>query len=138
MLVNSLEYLYQTLRYAEPGSLYSTDKLSFMIDSNLNDARSFLVGIIEDGSSNKRAVELAFKIILLLGIVRSNVEDFLLVATLLDKHNISVDLRQELEILKDESEGSAASGDSYAKKNLSERKTSRTGTIFFLKAGANQ
>jgi hypothetical protein len=46
MLVNSLEYLYQTLRNSEPGSLYSTDKLSFMIDSNLNDARDFLVSII--------------------------------------------------------------------------------------------
>jgi len=70
MLVNSLEYLYQTLKFAEPGSLYSTDKLSFMIDSNLNDARQFLVQIIEDSSANKRAVELAYKIILLLGIVR--------------------------------------------------------------------
>ncbi len=48
MLVNSLEYLYQTLRYAEPGALYSTDKLSFMIDSNLNDARSFLVSLIQE------------------------------------------------------------------------------------------
>ena len=90
MLVNSLEYLYQTLRYAEPGSLYSTDKLSFMIDSNLNDARSFLVSLIEEsisnaGSGNKRATELSFKILLLLGIVRSNVEDFLMVATLLDR-----------------------------------------------------
>ncbi len=88
MLVNSLEYLYQTLRYAEPGSLYSTDKLSFMIDSNLNDARGFLVTIVEDSSSQPRAVELAFKILLLLGVVRSNVEDLLLVATLLDKHSI--------------------------------------------------
>jgi len=93
MLVNSLEYLYQTLRYAEQGSLYSTDKLSFMIDSNLNDARSFLVQIIEESTSAKRAVELAFKILLLLGVVRSNVEDLLLVATLLEKHNASVDLR---------------------------------------------
>lgn len=67
MLVNSLEYLYQTLRYAEPGSLYSTDKLSFMIDSNMNDARSFLVNIIEDKGSEPRAVELSFKILLLLG-----------------------------------------------------------------------
>lgn len=102
MLVNSLEYLYQTLRFAEPGSLYSTDKLSFMIDSNLNDARSFLVSIIEEGTSVKRATELAFKILLLLGIVRSNVEDLLLVATLLDKHQAQVDLRQELELLKEE------------------------------------
>ena len=54
-----------------------------MIDSNLNDARSFLVTIIEDKSSVPRAVELAFKIIFLLGIVRSNVEDLLIVSTLL-------------------------------------------------------
>jgi hypothetical protein len=106
MLVNSLEYLYQTLRYAEPGSLYSTDKLSFMIDSNLNDARSFLVSLIEEGlaangGGNKRATELAFKILLLLGIVRSNVEDLLMAATLLDrlKEEQAVDLRIELEIL---------------------------------------
>jgi hypothetical protein len=57
-----------------------------MIDSNLNDARSFLVNIIEDEKSALRAVELALKIILLLGHVRSNVEDLLMVATLLDKH----------------------------------------------------
>jgi hypothetical protein len=57
-----------------------------MIDSNLNDARSFLVSIIEEKSSSKRATELAFKILLLLGIVRSNVEDLLIVSTLLDKH----------------------------------------------------
>lgn len=136
MLVNSLEYLYQTLRFAEPGSLYSTDKLSFMIDSNLNDARSFLVSIIEDKASVKRAVELAFKIILLLGIVRSNVEDLLLVATLLDKHNAEVDLRMELELLKDEAEDPlAASTESFQKKNFNERKGTKSGTIFYLKAG---
>ena len=71
-----------------------------MIDSNLNDARNFLVTVIEDKDSTKRAVELAFKIILLLGVVRANVEDFLIVSTLLDKHNSNVDLRQELEFLK--------------------------------------
>ena len=77
-----------------------------MIDSNLNDARSFLVSLIEEGlaskeGGNKRATELAFKILLLLGIVRSNVEDLLMAATLLDrvKDNQAVDLRIELEIL---------------------------------------
>jgi hypothetical protein len=94
MLSNSLEYLYQTLRQAQPGSLYSTDKISFMIDSNLNDARAFMVGIIEDKTSSPRSVELAFKIILLLGIVRSNVEDYLLVVSLLEKHpDLSIDLK---------------------------------------------
>jgi hypothetical protein len=42
MLEQSLEYLYQTLKNAKPSSLFSTDRLSFMIDSNLNDARDFL------------------------------------------------------------------------------------------------
>jgi len=70
-----------------PGSLYGTDKVSFMIDANLNDARQFLVSIIEDMQSADRAVELAYKIILLMGIARSNVEDLLVVATLLEKQN---------------------------------------------------
>lgn len=85
MLINSLEYMYQTLKQAQPGSLYNTDKLSFMIDANLNDARQFLVSIIEDLKSDDRAVELAYKIILLIGVARSNIEDLLIVSTLLDK-----------------------------------------------------
>lgn len=132
MLVNSLEYLYQTLRFAEPGSLYSTDKLSFMIDSNLNDARNFLVGIIEEQGANQRAIELAFKIIFLLGVVRSNVEDFLLVATLLEKYKNEVDLRQEFDLIKEE-EGSSSGDASQQKKNYSERKVTKSGTMFYLK-----
>jgi hypothetical protein len=75
-----------------------------MIDSNLNDARTFLVSIIEDQNAGtpQRAIELAFKIIFLLGVVRSNVEDLLLVATLLDKFKVEVDLRQEIDLLKEE------------------------------------
>lgn len=109
-----------------------------MIDSNLNDARTFLVSIIEDGTSVKRAVELAFKILLLLGVVRSNVEDLLLVATLLNKHNAQVDLRQELEFLKEEGDMSADGPDTHTKKDFKEWKTTRTGTIFYLKSGSYQ
>jgi len=149
MLVNSLEYLYQTLRFAEPGSLYSTDKLSFMIDSNLNDARQFLATIIEEGAASgsqdatkTRAIELSFKIILLLGIVRSNVEDFLLVATLLDKYKVQVDLRQELDaLLKDSSAQSESAGpeDAVSKKysKFGDKKTTKSGLIFYLKAGTH-
>ena len=146
MLVNSLEYLYQTLRFAEPGALYSTDKLSFMIDSNLNDARSFLVTLIEEsaaqGTLNGRATDLAFKILLLLGIVRSNVEDLLIVATLLDKYKLTtIDLRQELDaLLKDggevESEEAAASNATVKKlPKFGDKKTTKSGILFYLKAG---
>jgi len=37
-----------------------------------------------------------------LGVVRSNVEDFLLVATLLDKFQNKIDLSQEFELLKED------------------------------------
>lgn len=104
MLVNALEYMHQTLRNLEPGALYSTDKLSFMIDANLNDARAFLVSVIENSNNPERAIELSFKIILLIGIARSNIEDLLIVATLVDKQQPHFDLRQELAQLRDESQ----------------------------------
>ena len=70
-----------------------------MIDSNLNDARAFLLSLIEDTATPARVVALSYKIILLMGIARANVEDLLLVATLLNRHPTQVDLRQELQIL---------------------------------------
>ena len=140
MLVNSLEYLYQTLRNAEPGSLYSTDKLSFMIDSNLNDARDFLVSIINQGTSSKRGIELAFKIILLLGIVRSNVEDLLIVATLLEQTKEPVDVRTELDLLIKSSGQSGSNEDAGSKKvpKFGDINIIKSGNIFFLKAGKYQ
>lgn len=56
-----------------------------MLDHNLNDAREFLIGIIKDQNNPKRTIELSFKILMILGQVRSNVEDLLIVATLLEK-----------------------------------------------------
>ena len=78
-----------------------------MIDANMNEARAFLISIIDEyyteGNNQdpikNQILELIFKNIILMGIVRSNVEDLLLVATLLDKYNIKIDLREEMEIL---------------------------------------
>ena len=47
-LVNVLEHVYQILKSTPGGSLYNTDKLSFLLDNSLNDAREFLISIIED------------------------------------------------------------------------------------------
>ena len=95
-LVQSLEYLYVTLKQSEPGSLWATDKLSFMIDSNLNDARNFLAKLIEDAKTDDKVRELSLKIILRLGICRSNAEDFLVVTSFLSKSKASFDLREEI------------------------------------------
>jgi len=103
MLVNTLEYLYQTIKQMQPGSLSDSDQMSFMIDANLNEARTFLLSIIEDSTSVQRAVELSVKMIFLLGLARSSIEDFLIVINLLDNENLKVDLREEIQLLKVES-----------------------------------
>jgi hypothetical protein len=64
MLINTLEYLYQSVKSIERGSLYNVDQMSFMLDANLNEARSFLLTVVEDPTSSPRALELAAKSIL--------------------------------------------------------------------------
>ena len=78
----------------------------------------------------------------MLGIVRSNVEDLLIVATLLDKYKLTtIDLRQELDaLLKDggevESEEAAASNATVKKlPKFGDKKTTKSGILFYLKAG---
>ena len=103
-----------------------------MIDANLNDARQFLVSIIEDPSSVPRSRELAYKIIILLGVVRANVEDLLLVSTLLDKHKHEVDLRDELNQIK----GDAVVVEDPKKISYETRTQTKRGDIFYLQAGS--
>lgn len=55
MLINSLEYMYQTLKGIERGTLYNVDQVSFMLDANLSEARTFLMSVLNDSSSPKRA-----------------------------------------------------------------------------------
>ena len=70
-LRDSLEFLYDSLQRAKHGSLFANDKLSFMIDRNLNEVRSFLVGVItDDKESDESLKELCLKILLRLGIMR--------------------------------------------------------------------
>jgi len=84
ILESTLQHLLQALTDAAPGSMYSTDQLAFQSDANLNDARSFLTTLIEDKSTPFPAVQLSYKIIVRLGIVRSNPEDYLVAISLLD------------------------------------------------------
>ena len=81
------------------GSLYNTDHVSFMIDQNINEARSFLNSIINDPSSPVRAIELASKIIFQFSLARTNVEDILITANILDK-DLPIDLRSDFEDIK--------------------------------------
>lgn len=85
ILINSLEYMYQAMKETPRGSLYNTDYVSFMIDQNINEARTFLNSIVQDSSSPQRAIELASKIIFQFSLARTNVEDILVTANILDR-----------------------------------------------------
>jgi hypothetical protein len=68
-----------------------------MIDQNINEARSFLNSIVQDASSPQRAIELASKIIFQFSLARTNVEDILVTASILDR--VQVDLRSDFEAI---------------------------------------
>ena len=71
-----------------------------------------------------------------LGIVRSNVEDLLIVATLLEKTKEPVDIRTELKILMKSSGQTGPSEDEPSKiQKLGDIKVIKNGILFFLKAG---
>ena len=99
MLINSLQFLHESVRKLKMGSLHNHDQLSFMLDANLNEARSFLLSITDDPASSPEAVHLAAKTIFLLGLARSSVEDLLLTLKNLEIQPY-VDLRPELEQIK--------------------------------------
>jgi hypothetical protein len=81
MILPALEQVYVTLKEAAPGSLYGTDKLSFMIDQNLNEFVSFLTTIVDKYKTSKLSI-IAVRLILQVAKVRSNPEDYI-IATLL-------------------------------------------------------
>jgi hypothetical protein len=66
----------------EASSLFNQDAISFQIDANLNDCRAFLLELFASGDSQVR--ELVVRIIMVLGLARASVEDYLIVVSLLD------------------------------------------------------
>jgi hypothetical protein len=85
ILASALQHLYEALSESPAGSLYGNDVLAFQQDTALDEAREFLVRLIGNRSQYpKKMVELCMKILLRPGIVRSNVEDFLIVSKLLN------------------------------------------------------
>lgn len=95
LLVSCLHSLLESLRQYRPGSLYhAVDRLAYQLDENLNEARDFLVDEVtqilkesKDDKFNKPQQEflsVAIKMILTLGIIRSNIEDYLIVLSFLE------------------------------------------------------
>lgn len=87
ILKSSLEYLYESFRNASPAALYGVNKTFFVSDQSINEARLFLTSILEDPKqTNIKVKEIALKIILVIGIMRANVEDLTLAINIMDQH----------------------------------------------------
>jgi hypothetical protein len=103
LLINSLQHLYNILRDINKGALiHKADKrMNMALDVHLNEARNFLIdliaanedskkkvtlvhpSILDNQENAKRIVLLAHKILLLIGIGRSSVEDLLILCSIL-------------------------------------------------------
>ena len=107
LLTSSLQCLLDSLKQYRPGALYcATDRMSYQMDQNLNIARDFLLEEINEVASGSspltpeyiKYAEIAVKIIMMLGIVRSNVEDYLIILTVIQKLK-DVDLSDEIQLI---------------------------------------
>lgn len=112
LLVKSLEHFLRTLKEQKPPSMQAEqgatgEKLqrAFLLEARLNEARAFLLELIDDKRSDKLVVSLACKNLLMLGRMRHNLEDFLIVMSILQRKDpaFAIDLRDELRILQAES-----------------------------------
>ena len=96
ILHSSLEYMYQNIRSASPMSLYGIDKTFFVADQSMNEARGFLQEIFEDSNQQKETRELALRLIVVVGVLRANSEDYILAINLMEKHKFECDLSEEI------------------------------------------
>lgn len=62
----------------------------------INEARDFLNNIIEDKSQELGTKELALKLILVIGVMRGNVEDFAIALNLIEKYQFEFDISEEI------------------------------------------
>lgn len=99
ILEKTMANVIESLKRCEPGDFYENDRLSFSIDASLNDAREFLIDLIKNGDG--KIACLAYKILFLIGLARSCVEDMLLICTFLfNEKRPEIDLRDEIQMLK--------------------------------------
>ena len=100
--------MYENLRNASPGALYGVSKTFFVSDQCINEAREFLNSILEDsGQTDIKIKEIALRLILVIGIMRANVEDFVLAINIMEKHKYQFDISEEISRISFDVEESA-------------------------------
>jgi hypothetical protein len=83
------------------------DKVAYMTDAAIGEARNFIESVVtragSSPSGDPQLINLCIRLILRMGIARSNPEDLLVADRLLNNENISkvVDLREEIKIISE-------------------------------------
>lgn len=89
-------------------SLYGIDKTFFVSDMTLNEARDFLTNIVESPfEKDVKTKELALKLVLVIGIMRANVEDQIQAINLIEKYKFEFDISEEIDRINFDVEESA-------------------------------
>lgn len=136
--------MYELLKRQEDGALFGHDKLSFIIDQNLNQ----LVVWLQSQASPSPCAEIALKVLVQLGRVRSNPADYLAaVVARQDGKVIQLDLSADIEHIgrdlhltqaKETQPAADAKDDSKpkeSKRKFTEQLSLNRGILYYYKAG---
>lgn len=100
ILTQFLKQVVINLHRVDAGSFFeAADKTSFILDATLNDARAFILELIEEKKgSDPEVVHESMRLLMSLAVARQSVEDLLTVSSLLGDKTVAkdVDLRQEI------------------------------------------
>jgi hypothetical protein len=89
----------QLFKGVKPGSFFNGNLQSYKLDSSLNEARIFLMELVDDQKTNMSTRILCVKMLLMIGLARGSIEDFLILFKIINeqaKKGVFMDLVPEL------------------------------------------
>ena len=130
VLEDALMRIYQTI-FKLKSHLISTDDYKFYArEEILNEHRSYLVDLINEEGTEQKIKELALRLIILIGNLRSSGEDFLVAYNLIVRHQLSINLNVELSMNRCFNQKSDSQSNQSASFRLNERSSSKV--VLFL------
>ena len=130
VLEDALMRIYQTI-FKLKSHLISTDDYKFYArEEILNEHRNYLVDLINEEGTEQKIKELALRLIILIGNLRSSGEDFLVAYNLIVGHQLSINLNAELSMNRCFNQKSDSQSSQSASFRLNERSSSKV--VLFL------
>lgn len=96
----TLNFLNELFAEVEPLSLWGTTKIDIILDKSLHCVADFLEELIQKQDISMDSKKKALKVLFKLGLLRGSLPNLLSVVSLLQKQHLSLDLGQEIDLLK--------------------------------------